>query len=386
MKGLLLIALLLPPPGDIRVADSGELRAALKRVRPGGRILLAPGEYEGGVWIEKLNGTKGSPIVIEAADPENPPLFKGRGSEAIHLADCNHLVLRSLRISGFPANGLNADDGGSFETPSVGLVFDRLVIENTGPTGNHDALKMSGLDGFRVRNCRFAGWGGSAIDMVGCHEGVVENCTFEGKKGYSQSSGVQMKGGCRKVLVGGCFFNRAGSRAINLGGSTGKAYFRPQGVDYEAADIEVAGNRFVGGMAPVAFVTSIRGHVHHNTFVHPEKWVLRILQEQPVESYRSCGEGVFENNLVLFDDRVRTFVNVGPHTRPKTFVFRRNAWFDTKGARRPVLPEKETNGVYGVDPKLDVPDGRESKPSSRDARLRAVGAHAWKAGVTSPSR
>ena len=59
-----------------------------------------------------------------------------------------------------------------------------MTILETGPKGNHDALKMSGVDHFTVRKCHFEAWGGSGIDMVGCHHGVVEDCTFVGREGF----------------------------------------------------------------------------------------------------------------------------------------------------------------------------------------------------------
>jgi hypothetical protein len=79
-----------------------------------------------------------------------------------------------------------------------------IVLEHDDPedraNGNHDALKMSGVDHFTVRKCHFEAWGSSAIDMVGCHHGVVEDCTFVGREGFQQDNAVQLKGGTRDVL------------------------------------------------------------------------------------------------------------------------------------------------------------------------------------------
>ena len=99
--------------------------------------------------------------------------------------------------AGFPTNGINIDDGGSYDTPAHHIILENVTILETGPKGNHDALEMSGVDHFVVRKCRFEGWGGSGIDMVGCHNGIVEDCTFTGQPGFSQSNGVQLKGGNR---------------------------------------------------------------------------------------------------------------------------------------------------------------------------------------------
>jgi hypothetical protein len=256
------------------------------------------------------------------------------------------VTLRHLKVVGFPGNGLNIDDGGSFETPAHHIVLEDVTILETGPRGNHDALKMSGVDHFVVRKCRFEAWGGSAIDMVGCHHGRVEDCTFVGRAGFSQDNGVQLKGGTEDVLVQCCVFQNAGQRAVNLGGSTGLQFFRPKVQGYEAQNITIAGNRFEGGMTPVAWVTADGGHVHHNTIVRPEKWVLRILQETNDAQFPPSHGGVFEHNFVMFDSRVQIFVNVGPRTAPETFVFRRNVWYDTEGPRRPALPVVEEDGIY----------------------------------------
>ncbi|MCO6046662.1 right-handed parallel beta-helix repeat-containing protein [Aeoliella sp. ICT_H6.2] len=368
--------------GDIIVRNTGDLRHELRRAQPGTTITLAPGEYDG-ISLEGINGTQEHPIVITGADPADPPLFKG-GKQAIHLSNCNYVTLRHIRVSGCTTNGINSDDGGNFSIPSKGMSFENLVIENIGPKGNHDGLKLSGLDEFAVSNCHFSGWGGSAIDMVGCHDGLIEKCHFIGKEGYSQNTGVQAKGGTENILVRQNYFDNAGGRAINIGGSTGLEFFRPKLTDYEAREIDVAGNLFVGSDSPIAYVTSINCKVRQNTIIHPGKWVVRILQEQSTDNFQPCQQGTFQNNLVVFDSRVRTSVNVGPNTKPETFVFRRNAWFCSDGNRRPSLPSKEMDGVYQVDPLLENAETPELKIGSTNPKLRGIGAHAFRPEHSEP--
>ena len=360
------------------VGNSTELRSALAKAQAGSVILLKSGSYTGGIYVNGLSGAKTKPIIVKGIDPTSPPVFSGGGGQAFHLADCNYLVLANLVVKGFASNGINIDDGGSFETPSRGIQLENVSVLATGPTGNHDALKMSGVDEFVVKGCRFEGWGGSGIDMVGCHEGVVTNCVFVGRDGFSQSNAVQMKGGTRAVLVERCFFKDVGQRAINCGGSTGLAYFRPGVGDYEAKDIEIAGNRFVGGVTPVAWVTSDGGWVHHNTIVLPEKWVGRILQETKDSRFRKCFGGVFEDNVIVYDSRVSVFVNVGSGTASETFTFAHNAWCPVDGGRKPVLPVAEKEGVYGVAVAKDESDFAGGKVVVKDSRVRGKGAEAYR--------
>jgi hypothetical protein len=362
---------------EIHVADSAGLRRVAGHLGPGTTLSLAPGEYAGGLYLHDLAGTPEAPVVIQGTEPNNPPVFRG-GRQALHLSDCRYVTLRNITVAGFPSNGINIDDGGSFETPAHHIILEDVTILQTGPQGNHDALKMSGVDPFVVRDCHFEGWGGSGIDMVGCHHGVVEDCTFVGRPGFAQANGVQLKGGTEDVLVQCCLFNSAGHRSINLGGSTGLRFFRPQVRDYEAKDITIAGNRFVGSFAPVAWVTADGGHVHHNTILLPEKWVLRILQETLEPQFKACHGGAFEHNLVVYDSAVQVFVNIGPRTAPETFRFRHNAWCDTAGHRKPSLPVTEEDGVYLSDLRPgDAPPGQGCFDIA-DARLRGIGAGPYK--------
>lgn len=362
---------------DIIVHNSSELLNVLRKPQDIDSILLAPGKYRGGIYIHSISGQADKPITIRGTDPKNPPIFSGGGSQAIHMADCSHITLAHIKVQGYSSNGINIDDGGSFETPSHHIVVENVTILNTGPTGNHDALKMSGVDEFVVRNCRFEGWGGSGIDMVGCHNGKVTDCAFVGKKGYSQSNGIQLKGGTAKVVVETCLFKNAGHRSINLGGSTGLQFFRPKVGDYEATDITIAGNRFIGSMAPIAWVTARGGHVHHNTIILPEKWILRILQETKNTKFKPCRDGIFENNLVIYDSRVNVFVNVGARTAAATFTFRENGWHQVDGSKKPVLPAQEQNGIYNVKLSVDLQSQKQGVVKIQDSRLGDIGAHSY---------
>ncbi|MEM0896608.1 MAG: right-handed parallel beta-helix repeat-containing protein [Verrucomicrobiota bacterium] len=361
---------------EVIVNNADELLDEAQRAKPGTTIRLAPGNYGNGVRFDGIAGTEERPMVISGFDEENPPLFEG-GNQAIHFVDCRHVTLRHVQVKGCKANGINADDGGSYETPSVGMVFENVTIEDIGPQGNFDGLKISGLKDFTVRDCHFSGWGGAAIDMVGCRDGLIEGCKIVGKEGFTQTTGIQAKGGTENVRIRRSYFHDAGLRSINLGGSTGLPYFRPRVQDFEARNIVVEGNHFVGSMAPLAYVTSIDCVVRQNTIVFPKKWVLRILQEQPLDQFKPCQDGVFESNLIVFDQRVQSFVNVGPDTLPETFTFRKNAWSSTESDRQPSLPVEELEGIYQVDPELVNAESSNMTVGSKDPRLQEVGAHSF---------
>ncbi|ACN15110.1 PyrK [Desulforapulum autotrophicum HRM2] len=358
------------------VSNIKDLRDAVRDLKAGDELLIEPGIYNGGFRAWGLQGTKRNPIVIAGKDPDDLPVFSGRG-EAVKLSNVAYLKLKNLRISDFTGNGINMDDGGNLEEPSNNIIIENISIKEIGPKGNYDAIKMSGVDDFIVRDCHIEGWGGSGIDLVGCHQGIIQACQFLGTPGYRTKNAIQIKGGSHNILVQETVFINCGERVINIGGSTGTAYFRPQLVDYEAKNVIIAGNRFIGGSAQVAWVTSQDTHVHHNIFYLPEKYVGRILQETKNKLFKPSQKGHFEANLVVTDERIRTFFNVGPRTAPKSFVFSRNAWYRFNSQDKPKLPTREIEGIYGVYPDLKDFGTAQMKIDSKNSRLKDVGPRAY---------
>ena len=348
----------LDPPAETSpvavVRDDAQLRAAVAALHPGSVVRIAPGTYQPGLSMRNVRGTEGQPIVIEGLDPRQPPLFEG-GNEAWHISEAAHLVLRWLHCRGQKQNGINLDDGGKRGGSCDHILLEYLWIEDTGPDGNFDALKCSGLDDFKIKRCRISGWGGQAIDFVGCHRAEIARCQITGKPGFSQHTGPQFKGGSSDVWIHHCRLENAGGRPIQAGGSTGLDYFRPADAAFEAARIRIEDNTILGGECAVAF-TGVRGaSFTGNKVVGPEKWILRILQETREARFARCGEVEFARNTIIFDRaKVREAANIGPDTEPKSFRFEANRWFarDDPAHSALPLPVSEKDGVYGVDPDL----------------------------------
>ena len=359
------------------VSSREELLQAVRIAKPGDVLKLASGiTIRGGFELREIHGTEAAPVILKAEDSQKPPVFEGGGS-GIHVTLCSYLTIDGLLLNGASGHGLNVDNGGSQTTTSRGLTLLNLVVTNVGPNGNSDGIKLSGLDDFKVENCRIVDWGngGSAIDMVGCHDGVITDCIIsrnpDDAKGRQQANGVQMKGGSARITVRKCRFEHPGGRGVNVGGSTGKDFFRPADANYEAKDITVEDCQFVGGMSAIAFVGVDSAIVRHNTIYHPERWALRILQENRTPGFLPSRNGTFSDNIVVFNSQQMVdAVNVGDATAPETFRFENNVWYcedrpeQTQRRVRSLVPE--VNGTYDTRPEfIDAPvDMRIKSPSS----------------------
>jgi hypothetical protein len=316
---------------------------------PGDKILVYAGIYENRENISFLRGNEQNPVYLIAERP-GEVVYRGN-TEAWHLSSCAHLYINGFVFEQQSANGVNIDDNGNDDASSHHIIMENCTFRDMHASGNNDLLKLSGLYHFEINNCRFqnGATGGSGIDMVGCHYGEFHENEFV----EMGSNCIQAKGGSQHLLIRNNMFKDGGQRALNLGGSTGLAYFRPIDATFEAADILVHSNVFVRGWAPIAYVGSVRVRVINNTIVDPENWVIRILQETVDTSrFESCGGNEFSNNIIYFGEEVNRIVNVGPNTRPESFLFSNNLWYhkDNPEFQGPNLPVSESNGVVQLNP------------------------------------
>lgn len=335
------------------------LAAAAASARPGDSILFHAGIYPGGENIVRLQGRPGKPITLMSRAGDSVVIRGGTAGWVLHQAAW--LIIRGLVFEQQTGNGFNMDDGSSPDSPSHHIIFTRCTFRNIQASGNNDLLKLSGLDSFEIRDCIFRNGakGGSAIDMVGCHYGVIAGCHFENMG----SNAVQAKGGSRFIRIERNSFVHCGERTLNLGGSTGLAFFRPQNAVFEAADLQVHANIIIGSMSAVNFVGCTRVDVVNNTIYQPEKWVLRILQEnKDTGRFVRCGNNTFRNNIVCHGNKVAYDCNIGANTDAGSFHFSHNLWYNDEnpGWKGPVgLPVADAGSIIGMNPLFRNPSAHD---------------------------
>jgi hypothetical protein len=346
------------------------LTAAARGIEPGTAIVLHAGTYAGGTTLVDLHGTDANPIWITGAPGEAPPSIRG-GGQGLHLVKPRFIVLRRLEIAETGDNGINVDDGDDYANAAAArfVVFDDLDIHDTGrhPSGIANCLKISGLNDFTVRRSRFArcgpgpGSGSVGVDGVGVHRGMVIASRFEAN-GFG---GAQFKGGSTDIEVRGNLFLNTGWRGINMGGSTGGAFFRPPleatAVNAEAMRIVVVGNVFNGGETAAAFAGCADCRFVHNTVIDPGKWALRILQETTAigpNAFAPSSDGTIAGNIFFFrrsEASAGEDINVGAGTDTRSFSLARNLWYahDQPSQSEPRLPAFEGNvsgSIAGTNP------------------------------------
>jgi len=312
--------------------------------QPGDTILTHDAVINGGMSIRNLKGNQTAWITLMPADGVMT-IIRG-GGNSIQFSDAEYVRIEGFIIEQQTGNGMNIDDAGTYSTPTHHIHIRNCTFRNINATGNNDLLKLSGLEDFEITGCTFINGaaGGSGIDMVGCHRGIIAANRFENLG----SNSIQAKGGTSSIDILRNVFKNGGARALNLGGSTGLEFFRPLNATTEAERINVTSNVIEGSEAAIAFVGSRQVSIINNTIIFPTKWIFRILQETvDLDRFLPCGENTVFNNLIIIDQRVSTECNIGPNTAPETFLFTNNLWFRTNSSTwsGPNLPGRNENQI-----------------------------------------
>jgi hypothetical protein len=338
------------------VATTDQFSASLAAAAPGDEIVMQPGIYAGGHYRANLQQ-----VTIRSANPASPAIIDG-GNNGIQLSDASSVTISDVVFRNQLDNGLNIDDGGTFATPATNITLRNITVRDIVTAGNHDGIKLSGVNNFLIESVQVINWGtgGSAVDMVGCHHGLVQNSSFVHTNTANGGTTLQPKGGSKDITFRANRIDlpRGSGRAVQAGGSTGTAFFRFIDGDsnYEANQITAEGNVIIGGSSAFSWVNINGGIFHHNVVHRPGHWVARILYENQGNSIVNTQNGELLDNRIVYNDTATEFstaVNVGSETLPATYTFARNRWLNlanpTAAGSTPSLPVPETGGVYGGD-------------------------------------
>ncbi|HYJ10125.1 MAG TPA: right-handed parallel beta-helix repeat-containing protein [Polyangiaceae bacterium] len=355
------------------------IAAAVGAAGPGTAVRVHAGQYAGDIFLSDLNGTQDAPIWIGGAPGEERPVIGGaESSEALHISGARYFVLHDLEITGTTGNGINLDDRGDYSDAEAlrHVVLRNLSIYAIGTGGNNDCLKISGANDFFVLDSEFTDCsaGGSNIDNVGCHDGVIAGNSF-----VNGGTGVQAKGGSRNIEIRANVFRQNGGRAVNMGGATGFEFFRPPletaGENYEATDVRVVANVFDRAVEVAAMPGCVDCLFAHNTVYLPTTRILRILQETTTAdgfTFLPASNGRISNNLFVYTRAEITnggrAINVGADTSPATFSCENNLWYASDDVAGSADVDYQGAAVSGT---LAPADPDFADPSNGDFTLAA---------------
>jgi hypothetical protein len=198
--------------------------------------------------------------------------------------------------------------------------------------------------------------------LIGAHNGIVQHSVVR-RTNTSGGFGLKVEGGSSNVAIRANRFENAGERAIQFGGSVGLHPFRTRSTDGATAErVTAEGNVIVnkgadgeGICSAVAFIGARDAEFRYNLVFRPGVFVGRVLREGSHPAAVNTGERVFRGNAIIWyegDFAPAHAFNAGPDTFPESLDFRANRWVNLSphGASEVLLPTKEREPSYGVDP------------------------------------
>lgn len=201
----------------IDVSTSEELLLAMRNAKPGDVIRIASGvydytSYQGAQKFDSsAEGTKDAPIILTAADPDDPPVITGANTEhgyVIHISgdywilenlkvttsqkgivldNSNHSVIRNCEVYNTGAEAIAIRDGSSCCTVKDSYIHDTGLITPGYGEGIYigSAKSTSGYD-YKcdyniVDGCTFRNIAAEHVDVKEYTTGTeIMNCTFYG--------------------------------------------------------------------------------------------------------------------------------------------------------------------------------------------------------------
>ena len=309
------------------------LTNAMQQVKPGTAIRIMPGEYTDhefmGERFENVYGTAENPIWIGGVPGMERPVLS-----MITIAKGAYVIIHDLEIFG-PNDklwhGIHVNEDGSIN-PEAAHHF--VIRGNYVHDVTNSPFKIAGL----YHSWYFDNEIGSGnpmrqsgdIDHVGAHYiNAAYNYIWD-----AVGTGISFKGGSANSNIYGNLIINGGHAGSHMGQSSGREFFRPAfeaGVTTEAYNIRTYANIFIGGITPVVFSSSRDNFAINNTFILPECFILRILNQNKDPDWYMGGaasNGTIANNIFVFDNWPETPFNIGPGTAPETFTFKNNLFFN----------------------------------------------------------
>ncbi|MFB3892510.1 MAG: PEP-CTERM sorting domain-containing protein [Phycisphaerae bacterium] len=350
VAGILAISLSGPAPASVVVVNnSAALRNAINAALPGDHILMAPGSYGDGFYIDGTSGgTLANPITIAAQDPLNPPVFNTPGGIMFNYV--SNFVLDGLVVNSSAANSIQIAFGQN-------VVLKNIRSGQCSTSGSGTPVKFTGCTKFLLYNSSAGQYGGLGVNMVGSAMGLLMSNSFSDAGTSGAFCAFEAKGGSYNVGMYGNTLNQCGARVLQMGGDTGPQYFH-QGnlaLGWENYDCVAMGNKIIGGNYPISYSNANNVRLEYNTIVNPANALLRILSESAAATNPSSN-GVYSHNLVVYGN-VGEYVNESPsNINPGSFTFDGNYWYRTTnpGASKPPMPGTQINDAGGVNPQLDA--------------------------------
>ncbi|MFK7960001.1 MAG: hypothetical protein AB8G96_05690 [Phycisphaerales bacterium] len=358
-------------PGRQHLVKPGQsLISIIEQAGPGDEIILWSGTYRG-LSLRNVHGAPGRPIVIRGLDPDDPPVIEG-GAWGIRMLGASHVELRDLVIVRPRIDGIEIAPDETTGKPVGPIEIVRVKIEDVGERAGRHGVRIVHGNSIRMREVTVHGWTGSAVELVGCHDVIIERCVFEGRD-RGEMIGLRLRAGTADAVVRRTVMARTGRGGIVLGGRSRDhehrmlARYADDGVRWEVAGITLDQVAVTDCEVGLTLLGLVDGSFNRMSIVDPTRAFMRFGRPQENDSVPSIRNAAIDTSLFFATGADVVPGEYGAGASADGLSLGGNLWWRS-GAEW--TPETDFPGYdslpqrTNLDPELDA----EQRPQAPDAK------------------
>ena len=352
----------------ISVASLEALNQAIVDSKPGDRIELASGYYEGQIYASAIAGAPNGIIEIVGADPSNPPIIRALEShESPIFCTGDWFRFSDFKVISHHV-GVSVEYSLSFELSDIDVTFESLNENPKVATG----IQIKAADDFQVRQCEIElSHFGYGIHLRESKHGVVADCRLIDKDPLAHpdhnSIGIGMNESTSRVIARNCEI-RGFDHGIQFGGME----VGQNATDHPFPGYQnVAENNYIENVdAGLAFYACGFCVARNNTVIKPRTYVIRLLYSYDLVKPK---KNLATKNI--FDYRHATLDNCDSLVNPE-LSYGQNYWFSLPPQKKHPqicnvphstqitgeMPEFDGDHVADIDPPIGIQRRADQTP------------------------
>ncbi|MCH2161537.1 MAG: hypothetical protein MK085_06645 [Phycisphaerales bacterium] len=324
------------------------------QVKPGDRILLAPGLHPAQV-LRRYKGTQELPIRIDSID-QSAPAIVGGGTWPLDLVECDHLLVGTIMVTSGLEGGIRIQ--GTPEAPSTNVRLIGTYLAQPGrKPGVSNAIQASFVDSLVLESVQIDAWKRAAIRLDDAQRVFMQNVIMGAK--MDSQIGVDIGRNVKDVNIRHLFVEHLRGAGVQV--STDNAPSVVQGEAANQEDVRWQSERiyldrcsFIKTRHPIVIGNARSVNITRNLFLDPTSCVM-ALRKLP-EPFGPPTDIRFDKNLIQWEvGELGAFLCSAEDAG--NLAIGENLWWsqempDAVEYLGPLPGDADSRQIYHLDPKL----------------------------------
>lgn len=346
------------------------------KLRPGDRILLAPGSHIPAAF-ERVAGTPEQPIVIRPVEDGKLVEIEPK-REALKLTDCSHIRIERLSVKDARRAGILIES--TRPGASRDIAVSDVLVAGVAGLAEQSGIVVRGAREVGIRRSRIENCIGAAVLIEHAESVAVEDCQLFARSGKPMQRGVGIEGSSADVSVRRVFMRGPIETGVSVGvenppfaveaDEQRPAPAKPERPEALARRIDILETRTKDVIRPLRIGSCAALVVRQCTMIDPREEVYEVAAAPG--GFAPAEARILDNLVVWEPGSLRRLCHAEPGARTEGVVLGSNLWWSKElptalpllgPPENPFLGKIESPQVLDRDPLLDD-KGYPTEPGS----------------------